>query len=142
MHHATLGGVVMCLLLVSCATPPRPANIDPVDQPYQEAGRVQYLSRGLSRYAKIVSDPDKIADRVDGLLRVRLEIKNDADRDVVVEIKVTFTDEQGFEREATNWEPVILTRRDITSYSRVSLGRNVYDYRIAIRDPKVFSPDG
>ena len=134
MHHRFVRLVLLPVFVSGCESVPRAASLNAMEKPYQEHGRIQYLSSGLSKCAEIVKHK---ADRTEGgLLRVQTGIRNHKDRNVVVEIKVSFTDEDGFEREATNWEPIILGRRDITTYTRASLGSQVSDYRIAIRYPR------
>ena len=45
----------------------------------------------------------------------------------------------GFETEKTNWEPICCTARTQTQYETVSLGPDVHDYQVIIREPKSFS---
>ena len=139
MDKQYTAAVLLATLLSGCQSPPKPVSVREIEQPYQQPSRIQYLSHGLSERAEVVRHS---AERTEsGLLRVRTAFRNHEGRDIVVEIKLTFTDDQGFEKESTNWEPVILGRYDITTYSRASLGSQVADYRLAIRDPKEFKTD-
>lgn len=131
MHQRFLRIVLLLVFVSGCESVLKPASVDTMNKPYQDHVRIRYLSPSLSRRVEIVKHK---ADRTEGgLLRIQTVIRNHKDRDIVIEIKVTFTDADGFEREATNWEPIILGRRDITTYTRASLGSQVSDYRIAIR---------
>ncbi len=144
MRFCTWMALLFAIAMTGCGTPPKPAHMKLRDEPYMIKGdvRIQYLSNSnvLHKRAEIVKH---VAERTpEGLLSLRTAIRNHDKHDIVVEIKVTFTDEQGLEKEATNWEPVVLGRYDVTTYTCVSLGTQVRDYRLAIRDPKEFRQDG
>ena len=121
------------LLVVGCAST-HTAKVDDVQSPYQTKGRIQWNSSNLKALLHI----DKAAvDRTeDGLLRVRLIIRNKTKRDLFVDVRTVFTDEQGFPKEQTNWEPLCCTARTQSTYETVSLGTQVSDYQVVIRDPK------
>ena len=109
------------------------------DYPYQQNGRLQWNSSNLKSLLEVEKAD---ADRLDsGLLRVRLVIRNKHREDIFVDVRTVFTDEKGFEKERTNWEPVCCTARTQTTYEVVSLSSQVSDYQVIIRDPKA-SPEG
>ncbi len=127
-----------CLLLATGCASTHPADVKDVDKPYQQKGRVQWNSSNLKGLLEIEKlDVDRTEEG--GLLRVRMTIRNKHKEDIVVDIRTMFTDEKGFEKEATNWEPIICPARTQKDYSAVSLGANVADYQVIIREPKKFS---
>lgn len=122
--------------MIGCASTHH-ADVGGEDAPFQAKGRIQWNSSKPKHSLKI----DKaLADRTDtGLLRVRLILRNKTKKDVFVDIRTLFTDEAGFEKERTNWEPICCTARTQTQYETVSLGPDVHDYQVIIREPKNFS---
>jgi hypothetical protein len=124
-------------LLAGCAST-HPADIAEVEKPYQEKTRVQWNSSNLPAVLAI----DKAsADRTEaGLLCVQLAIRNKTRKDLFVDIRTLFTDGKGFEVEKTNWEPICCTARTVTTYKTVSLGKQVQDYQVIIRDPRKPEP--
>ena len=126
--------ILSSFFLIGCASTTTPAEVMDKESPHLERGRIQWSSSRLRNKLLIET---AAADRTDtGLMRLRLIIRNKSRKDVVVDIRVVFLGEDGFEVEKTNWEPVICTARTQTSYEMVSLGANVDDYQIMIRDPR------
>lgn len=124
------------LLTTGCAASTHRARVEGRDEPFQEKGRFQWNSTNLKSVLRI---DNAAADRTEtGLLRVRVILRNKTRKDVVVDIRTLFTDEQGFEKEQTNWEQFVCTARSQTQYEVVSLGPHVTDYQIIIRDPRKF----
>ncbi len=113
------------------------AEVHDRNDPYQAKGRIQWNSSNLKSSLSI----DKaVADRTtDGLLRVRMVVRNKTKSDVVVDIRVVYTDKDGFESQRTPWEPIVCTARTQTTFENVSLGSNVDDFQLIIRDPRKFS---
>lgn len=127
-------GLVVCW--GGCASTHQ-ADVEGRENPYQEKGRIQWNSSKIKHSLRIDS---AVADRTEtGLLRVRLILRNKTKEDVVVDIRTLFTDEQGFEKERTNWEPIICTARTQTQYETVSLGSQARDYQVIIREARKFS---
>lgn len=139
MRTATfLLGAVGFLLAVGCEATTDPAKIKGVGDPYRQKSRIQWNTSDL----KHLLDVEKVeVDRIpEGqLLRVRMILRNKTDKDVVVDIRTLFTDQAGFEKESTNWEPIVCPARTQKDYMAVSLSANVQDYQVIIRDPKNFS---
>ena len=128
--------VLMLLPLAWCAST-HPAHVKGRVNPYQAKGRIQWQSSKLKHTLAI--DAADVNRTETGLFRVRLAIRNKTRKDIFVDIRTLFTDEAGFEREKTNWEPICCTARTQTQYETVSLGAEVHDYQIIIRDPKDFA---
>ena len=124
------------LALSGCATT-HPADVDGLESPYQAKGRIQWNSSKIKHSLEI--DKASVDRTGNGLLRVRLVLRNKTRKDIVVDIRTVFTDEQGFEKERTNWEPIVCNARTQTPYETVSLGSEVFDYQVIIREPKEFS---
>ena len=136
--NMTISTIAASALLGACVSSTvGPVMVEGPDRPYQERGHIQWNSAKLKRLLEV--DAAR-ADRTEtGLLRVRLVFRNKKKRDIVVDVRTLFTDEDGFEKEKTNWEPLICTARTQTQYETVSLGSAAYDYQVIIRDPKDFS---
>lgn len=126
----------MIALPMGCAST-HPAEIEQRPNPYQVKGRIQWNSSGI-KHVLAVENAERSRTET-GLLRVRLVLRNKTKKDVWVDIQTTFTDEGGFEKEKTNWEPIVCTARTQTTYEVVSLGTQVHDFQILIREPKDFS---
>ena len=126
--------VLSLCLLTGCEATTTPAEVMNKEDSHLDQGRIQWSSSSIR--TKLLIE-NATADRTEtGLLRLRLVIRNKSRKDVVVDIRVVFLGEDGFEVEKTNWEPVICTARTQTSYEMVSLGANIDDYQIMIRDPR------
>lgn len=122
-------------MAAGCATT-EPARVEGRVNPYQEKGRIQWNSRNLKHVLSIdAADTDRLDS---GLLRVRLAIRNKTRKDIWVDIRTLYTDEQGFEKERTNWEAVMVPARTHETYEALSLGADVHDYQVIIRDAKDF----
>ncbi len=77
------------------------------------------------------------AVRTDGnLLQVKLGIENIKKQDVWSDIQVVFYDQDGFELDKTNWQPLLLIGKQITFYETVSLSGRAYDYTVFLRNPR------
>ena len=123
--------------LLGCAHTHR-MPVDDKDQPYQERTRVQVESRKIR---PLIAVDKAVVDREpSGLLRVRLALHNITHDDIWVDIRTVFTDEQGLEVEKTNWEPFLCTARTVETFEVRSLGSQVRDYMVLIRDPKESEP--
>jgi uncharacterized protein YcfL len=123
------------LMAPGCAST-HPARVEGRIDPFQEKGRVQWNSTNLKSVLRV---DNATADRTEsGLLRVRLILRNKTRKDIVVDVRTLFTDKQGFEKEQTNWEPIVCTARTQTQYEAVSLGPHVDDYQVIIREPRKF----
>ena len=113
------------------------AQVEGRVNPHQHKGRIQWNSSKLKHTLRIeAADVDRTET---GLLRVRLAIRNKTRKDIFVDIRTLFTDEEGFEKEKTNWEAFCCTARTPTQYETVSLSAEVHDYQVIIRDPKDFT---
>jgi len=122
--------------LAGCASTHH-AHVEGRSNPYQAKGRIQWNSSKLKRTLTI--DAAAVDRTESGLLRVRLAIRNKTRQDIFVDIRTLFTDEDGFEKEKTNWEAICCTARTPSQYETVSLGADVHDYQVIIRDPKDFN---
>jgi hypothetical protein len=119
--------------LAGCASTHQ-AEVEDRAAPYQAKSRVQWNSTNLKPLLEIdKADAERTAD---GRLRVRLAIRNQTRKDIWVDIRTLFTEAKGFECEKTNWEPICLTARVDTMYEVFSLGTQVSDYQVIIRDPR------
>jgi uncharacterized protein YcfL len=126
------------LWAVGCSASTHPVNVHDHQDPYHGKTRLQWNSSNLKSVLQVeMADADRITG---GLLRVRLVLRNKTKEDIFVDVRAVFTDEKGFEKEKTNWEAVCCTARTQTTYQVVSLGSQVNDFQIIIRDPKT-SPE-
>lgn len=126
--------MLLCLAAGCGCASTHEADVRQGDDPYLEKGRVQWNSSNLEHLLVI----EKLAaDRTaSGLLRVRMILRNKAKEDIWVDVRTTFLDDTRFPKEQTNWEPTCCTARTQTTYEAVSLGSQVADYQIIIRDPR------
>ena len=114
-----------------CAGPYKP---DVNKAPVQEKEKVILLDHGLTYYINIVKQG---ASRLPGgQLVVKMELENEEDKDVWVDIQTVFRGTDGFEVEKTDWEPILLHRRTVTTFQRNSLNVAAADYRVLIRNIK------
>jgi len=96
-----------------------------------ESGRVLVESTNLALLVKVVRQE---SDRVEGgLLRVRTEIDNRKKEDLWVDIQVVWKDARGFNLYETNWAPLMLPARYITSHEIVCMRPEAADYEFRIR---------
>ena len=110
------------LALVGCNAQPK--RVD-------EAGRVLLESTNLKGLVKVVRQE---SDRVEGgLLRVRTELDNKKKENLWVDIQVVWKDAKGFKIYETNWAPLMLPARHVTSHEIVSLRADVADYEYRVR---------
>ena len=137
MRWMMLSFTVLLGGLLGCAHTHRMPVRD-TEEPYQKRTRVQVESRTIRPL--IAVDKAVVEREESGLLRVRLAIRNKTRDDIWVDIRTVFTDEQGLEAEKTNWEPFLCTARTVETYDVRSLGSQVRDYRVLIRDPKESEP--
>jgi len=131
--------LLVSLLASGCWTMHAVDNKD-LKSPYTDVkgkeSRFQTAQVNLRRQIKLAK---LSADRIDGdLLRVRAAIRNKRKKAIWVDIRTVFIDKEGFEKEATNWEAFCLIERTVTTYEAVSIGSQVYDYVVQLRDPKSF----
>lgn len=110
------------LALVGCNAQPK--RVD-------ETGRVLLESTNLKGLVKVVRQE---SDRVEGgLLRVRTELDNKKKENLWVDIQVVWKDAKGFKVYETNWAPLMLPARHVTSHEIVSLRADVADYEYRVR---------
>jgi uncharacterized protein YcfL len=110
------------LALVGCNAQPK--RVD-------ETGRVLLESTNLKGLVKVVRQE---SDRVEGgLLRVRTELDNKKKENLWVDIQVVWKDAKGFKIYETNWAPLMLPARHVTSHEIVSLRADVADYEYRVR---------
>jgi uncharacterized protein YcfL len=110
------------LALVGCNAQPK--RVD-------EAGRVLLESTNLKGLVKVVRQE---SDRVEGgLLRVRTELDNKKKENLWVDIQVVWKDAKGFKVYETNWAPLMLPARHVTTHEIVSLRADVADYEYRVR---------
>jgi len=77
------------------------------------------------------------ANRISGgLLEVNIGLENIKKDSIWCDIQVVFYDEGGFEKEKTNWQPLLLQRRQVTFYKTRSLSSEVHDFSILLRNPR------
>jgi hypothetical protein len=77
------------------------------------------------------------SERVTGdLLKVKVGFENLKNSDLWCDIQVVFYDQGGFQAERTDWQPLLLSRSQITHFETTSLSPKVYDYSILLRDPR------
>lgn len=118
-------------LLASCG-PFRP--MEPGTTPVQEESVITFLDLPLKLWLRIVAHQKSRMES--GLLQARVKIENFLDTDRWVDIQIIFRDQDGFEVEKTNWEPIFLHRRKVTDYQINSLSPKPSDYRILVREAK------
>jgi uncharacterized protein YcfL len=128
--------VLVVTPILGCAST-HTADIEGRADPYRQKGRIQWNSSKLKHSLEI--EKAAVERTETGLMQVRLVIRNKLKKDVFVDIRTLFTDEEGFEQEKTNWEPICCTARTQTTYQTVSLNPGVQDYQVIIREPKTFS---
>jgi len=76
-------------------------------------------------------------ERVNGdLLKVKVGLENRKNTDLWCDIQVVFYDQGGFQAERTDWQPLLLSRRQVTFFDTTSLSPNVHDYSILLRNPR------
>ena len=102
--------------------------------PLQEKEKVVLLDHVLKRHLNIVKH--KASRLPSGQLEVKVAIENEENNDVWVDMQVIFNDQDGFELEKTNWEPVQFSRRKVTNVRKNSLSAKAADYRILLRNIK------
>lgn len=123
--------VLVILVFVAACGPFAPISSNP---PAQENWVVTFVDLPLKLFLRV---PMHQTVRMEsGLLQAKVKLENFMDTDRWVDIQVIFRDKDGFELEKTNWEPILLQRRKITSYQVNSLSSKPEDYRVLIRDPK------
>ena len=98
-----------------------------------DQGRVLLEGYTVSRYVSVVRQE---SDRVEGgLLRVRTDLKNKKKENLWVDIQVVWKDAKGFEVYKTNWAPMMLAARYVTTHEIVSMRADVADYAFRVRQP-------
>jgi len=98
-----------------------------------DQGRVLLEGYTVSRYVSVVRQE---SDRVEGgLLRVRTDLKNKKKENLWVDIQVVWKDAKGFEVYKTNWAPMMLAARYVTTHEIVSMRADVADYEFRVRQP-------
>lgn len=122
---------VAILFLASCG-PFRP--LEPGLTPVQEESTITFLDLPLKLWLRIAAHQKSRMES--GLLQARVKIENFLDTDRWVDIQIIFRDQDGFEVEKTNWEPIFLHRRKVTDYQINSLSPKPVDYRILVREAK------
>ena len=119
------------LFAVACVGP---YKADVNRSPLQDTERIVLLDHALTRYLKVVrSKTDRLTA---GQLEIKIDIENEENADVWADMRIIFRDDDGFELETTNWEPVQFHRRAVTTIKRNSLSAKAADYRILLRKIK------
>ena len=72
----------------------------------------------------------------DGRLEVKLGLENLRNKDFWCDIQIVFYGEDGFELENTTWQPLMVSRGQVTYYVTTSLASTAYDYSILLRNPR------
>lgn len=122
--------LLLATLLVACG----PYKPEVHTTPLQETEKVVLLDFSLTRYLNIVRHK---GDRLPGgQLEVKLEMENEEKGDVWADVQVIFRDQDGFELEKTNWEPVQFHGHSVTTFKKNSLNAKASDYRVLIRGVK------
>jgi len=112
----------LSLALLGCNAEPKRAD---------EAGRV-LLESSMTRHNVKVARQE--SDRIEGgLLRVRTLLDNKEKENVWVDIQVVWKDATGFKVYETNWAPLMLPARYVTTHEIVSMRADVADYEYRIR---------
>jgi len=106
-----------------------------------DSGRVLLESSMTTHNIKIARQE---SDRIEGgLLRIRTLIDNKEKENVWVDIQVVWKDAQGFKVYETNWAPVMLPARYVTTHEIVSMRADVADYEYRVRGgSKTVAPFG
>ena len=112
----------LSLALLGCNAEPKRAD---------EAGRVLLESSITKHNVKVARQE---SDRIEGgLLRVRTLLDNKEKENVWVDIQVVWKDATGFKVYETNWAPLMLPARYVTTHESVSMRADVADYEYRIR---------
>ena len=112
----------LSLALLGCNAEPNRAD---------EAGRVLLESSITKHNVKVARQE---SDRIEGgLLRVRTLLDNKEKENVWVDIQVVWKDATGFKVYETNWAPLMLPARYVTTHEIVSMRADVADYEYRIR---------
>jgi uncharacterized protein YcfL len=112
----------LSLALLGCNAEPKRAD---------EAGRVLLESSMTKHNVKVARQE---SDRIEGgLLRVRTLLDNKEKENVWVDIQVVWKDATGFKVYETNWAPLMLPARYVSTHEIVSMRADVADYEYRIR---------
>ena len=112
----------LSLALLGCNAEPKRAD---------EAGRVLLESSITKHNVKVARQE---SDRIEGgLLRVRTLLDNKEKENVWVDIQVVWKDATGFKVYETNWAPLMLPARYVSTHEIVSMRADVADYEYRIR---------
>lgn len=77
------------------------------------------------------------ANRIEGsLLEVKVGLENIKKDNLWCDIQVVFYDKDGFEKEKTNWQPLLLQSQQVTFYQTRSLSSQAHDFSILLRNPR------
>ena len=127
-----LSGAVAGLGLPGCRIAPVPGK---VGQSAQKEAKVVARGFALQKYIRVTS---LTAGRVTGeLLEVRLGLENIRfSKDMWCDIQVVFYEEDGFEAERTNWQPLRLAANEIIFFKTTSLSSSVSDFSVLLRNPR------
>ena len=123
MTHAKVAlMVLLAVALVGCNAEPKRMD---------DSGRVLLESSVTTHNVKVARQE---SDRVEGgLLRIRTLLDNKEKEEVWVDIQVIWKDAQGFEVYKTNWAPLMLPARYVTTHEIVSMRADVTDYEYRVR---------
>ena len=104
------------------------------DVPLQHREKIVAKDWVLKDWIRVVSHKPI---RVQGdLLQVKMGLENRKNTDIWCDVQVVFYDQDGFQAERTDWQPLLLSRRQVTYFETASLSSNVHDYSIILRDPR------
>ncbi len=122
--------IAMAFVPLSCGPYKMKAHVDPL----QEKERIILIDHAARRRLRLVKhDAERLPN---GQLKVRMEIENKRKKTFHADIQFIFRDENGFEIEKTNWQPVLLHGRRVELVEQNSITPNAADYRILIRKMK------
>jgi uncharacterized protein YcfL len=121
-HGKRLLLAVLAVGLVGCNAEPKRAD---------QGGRVLLENSTVKHNVQVARQE---SDRVEGgLLRIRTELDNKEKENVWVDIQVVWKDASGFKVYETNWAPLMLPARYVTTHTIVSMRPDVADYEYRVR---------
>ena len=120
---------IVLALVVAPAVALAGCNAEP--KRVDDSGRVLLESSVTTHNVKIARQE---SDRVEGgLLRIRTLLDNKEKQNVWVDIQVVWKDAKGFKVYETNWAPLMLPARYVTTHEIVSMRADVADYEYRVR---------
>lgn len=129
---AAIGGAVAVSLCVGCRAT-GPVKGTPATPPQLE-DKVVAKDKAIRYWLRVVQHT--AVRTADGRLKVKLAFDNLRNKNMWCDIQVVFYDEDGFELENTTWQPLMVTREQVTYFSTTSLGPNAHDYSVLLGNPR------